>query len=97
MGAVDNYFYRHLAGINFDSKDPGFRKIILKPNFVAGIEFARASYHSIHGEIASGWKLLENGKYEYRVSVPPNCKAELSLPGKKLELGSGDHTVIVNL
>lgn len=96
MGAVDNYFYRHLAGINFDTQDPGFKNIVLKPKFVKGIEFVKAEYNSIHGLIKADWKLIDGDSYEYRVQIPANCKAELHLPDKKLSLSPGIHIISVN-
>ncbi len=97
MGAVDNYFYRHLAGINFDMEEPGFRKIIFRPNFVKALDYARASYQSIQGEIKASWKQTSPGIFEYQVSVPPNTTAELVLPDGTNELVSGDYTFKVKL
>lgn len=80
MGAVDNFFYRHMVGINVDEFKPGFQKIILKPNFIKAMDFAKASYNSIHGEIKVQWKKLDNNVYEYSGSIPPNCEARVQLP-----------------
>ena len=95
MGAYDNFFYRHLAGINFDKAEPGFKKIIFRPNFVRDLEHARASYKSIQGEIKASWKQTSPGVFEYRVSIPPNCKSEVILPDGTRELISGDHTMTI--
>ncbi len=97
MGAVDNYFYRHLAGINFDQEEPGFKKIVLRPNFILELDHAAATYQSIQGEIKASWMQLAPGRFEYRVSVPPNTKGELILPDDKHTLGPGDYSFIVEL
>jgi len=80
LGAVDNYFYRHLAGINFDASEPGFKKIVFRPGFPGGLEHANASYESLRGEIRAGWKKLEPGLYEYNVTIPANCTSEFIYP-----------------
>jgi len=91
MGAVDNYFYRHLAGINFDVDEPGFRKIIFHPNFIEDMDHASASYQSIQGEIKASWIQTSPGVFEYSVTVPSNCKAVAILPDGKQNLIPGEH------
>ena len=90
-GYVDNFFYRHLAGITYDNSMSGFKKIVFQPKFVEGINSAKASYNSIHGEIKAGWVRDSNGVVEYIVSIPANCEAEVVLPQGKKVLKSGNH------
>jgi alpha-L-rhamnosidase len=97
MGFVDNYFYRHLAGINFDFSSPGFKKIVFHPKFVDGLISAKASYNSIHGEIKAEWKKTGEGEYEYNVLIPPNCEAEVIFPDKKEQAKSGGYTYKIKI
>ncbi len=90
MGAVDNFFYRHIVGINFDSSYPGFQKIVLKPNFIEGMDYAKASYNSIYGEIKAEWRKKVDGSYEYFGVIPANCEAKVVLPNKTLSVKSGN-------
>lgn len=89
---MDNFFYRHLVGINFDTANPGFKKIVLTPKFIEQIDFARGSYQSIHGEIKAEWERDSSGDVEYRVTIPANCQAEAVLPGGNKVLKSGCYT-----
>ncbi len=91
MGFVDNYLIRHVAGINFDTTGTGFKKIVLKPVFIKELDFAKASYSSIHGEIKVEWKKTSEGIFEYKVVIPVNCTAEVFLPSGKTELKAGNH------
>ncbi len=88
-----NFFYRYLAGINFNSDSPGFKEIIFKPNFVEGIKHVSAKYNSINGEILSEWKISENGKYSFHFSVPSNCSARVVIEGKERRYGPGNHVL----
>ncbi|APY11859.1 alpha-rhamnosidase [Seonamhaeicola sp. S2-3] len=97
MGAVDNFFYRHMVGINADTTNPGFQKIILKPNFIKAMDFAKASYNSIHGEIKAEWKKLDDNTYEYSGSIPPNCEARIQLPSMSEIIKSGRFKYTVKL
>ena len=88
-GAVGEWMYRYMAGIEADENDPGFRHILLKPEpdlrrvFPEGqerISEVSASYSSSQGMINSAWKMDEDGKTTYSCSVPANSHATLYLP-----------------
>lgn len=89
MGAVDNFFYRHIAGINFDESNPGFQSIILKPNFIDSMDSAKATYNSIHGNIEVYWKKIATDSYEYLGKIPANCTAKVILPTGIVMIKSG--------
>lgn len=77
FGSIDEWFYRSLLGINPES--PGFKKIILKPQPAGNLTWAKGTYNSVHGKIASDWK-IENGKFRYQVSIPANTTATVYIP-----------------
>ncbi|AJR04523.1 family 78 glycoside hydrolase catalytic domain [Siansivirga zeaxanthinifaciens] len=97
MGAVDNFFYRHMAGINTDPNGQGFQKILFKPNFIQTMDFAKASYNSIYGEIEAEWKKTGNRTYEYKVVVPTNCQAKVVLPGRIETINSGEYMFSIKI
>ena len=97
MGFIDNFFYRYLAGINFDISNPGFSKIVFHPEFVKELNFVKASYNSIYGEIKAEWKKTGENEYEYNVTVPVNCDAEVVLPGGKTKISSGVHKMKISI
>ena len=80
FGSIDEWFYRSLLGIN--GAAPGFEKIIIKPQPVKELTWAKGSYQSIRGKISSEWK-NEAGKFMLTVSIPPNCRAEIWIPANK--------------
>lgn len=77
------WLYESLAGIKADPQQPGFKHIIMKPEPVEGIDFARASHHSPYGEILSDWK-KQDGAFHWNVTIPPNSTATLHVPCKDL-------------
>jgi alpha-L-rhamnosidase len=79
FGSIDEWFYRSLLGIN--AAAPGFGKVIIKPQPVNGLSWARGEYQSIRGMIKSEWK-IDAGKLSLRVTVPPNTLAEVWIPFK---------------
>ena len=63
---------------------------------VGDLTFAKAKYHSIHGDIISDWR-IENGMFKLRATVPPGTTATVFLPGKAnanrgLEVAAGTHS-----
>jgi hypothetical protein len=81
LGQITEWFYHDLAGIAPDPDGPGFKKIIIQPQPVGDLTWAKASYHSIHGQISSAWR-RENGKFTLNVTIPPNTTATIFMPGK---------------
>ncbi|MDR0814227.1 MAG: glycoside hydrolase family 78 protein [Bacteroidales bacterium] len=82
FGEVDAWFYSGLGGILRDTEQPGFKNTLLKPNFVTGLNHAKASYESPRGLIVSDWERTKKKTIVYRVTIPANSTATLSLPEK---------------
>jgi hypothetical protein len=55
LGHAEEWFYRGLAGIDLDMSRPGDAQIRIAPAIVGKIQWARASYASKLGRIASRW------------------------------------------
>jgi alpha-L-rhamnosidase len=83
FGEIGAWFYKSLGGIYPDEQQPGFKNIILKPDFVKGLDSFEASHVGPYGKIVSSWKRVGK-KIEYRVTIPPNSTAVLSLKGEKV-------------
>jgi alpha-L-rhamnosidase len=73
-GAIGDWLYRYVAGIENDPKAPGYKHFSLHPHPGAGLTHASASLKTLYGTIKSEWK-LENGSMTYSCSVPPNSSA----------------------
>lgn len=79
LGDLMIWYYENMAGIKSSSDHPGFKEIIMKPDFDAGLSFVNASYESSYGTIKSHWKKKRN-KLEWDVTIPPNTTAKVYLP-----------------
>lgn len=84
LGDLLVWFYEDLAGIRSAPEHPAFEQLIMKPQAVDGLNFVKASYHSIHGLIKSDWT-KENGKFTWGISIPANTKALIYVPAKTAE------------
>ncbi|MDR0429269.1 MAG: glycoside hydrolase family 78 protein [Tannerellaceae bacterium] len=93
MGDVSAWMMNHIAGINYDEKQPGFKNIIITPQFVKGLEWAEGNYWSANGYIYSSWKRGSEG-ITMEVDIPTNCTADIIVKGEKQSVGSGAHQFI---
>jgi len=94
MGQIEEWFYKSLAGINFDkTHNDGFKTIIISPQPVGDLSFVEASYETLYGKISVDWK-IENNTFTLNVIVPGNCTAKVYLPREDVfkEIGSGEYT-----
>lgn len=84
-GAIGEWLYRKVAGLDFDVEHPGFKNILIHP-LLGGSELtsAQAAYTSMHGQIVSGWHVTD-GKTTIYMTIPPNTTAEVTLPQATLE------------
>lgn len=89
-GAVCDFLFSTVAGINPDIDEPGFKHIKLRPVFGGTLIDAVALFESPYGKIESGWKKKQDGSYFYWCEIPANTTADLYLPdGRIHKLGSG--------
>ena len=90
-GAIGEWLYNTVAGIELDPDRPGYKHIIFRPRPGGGLSFARAELLSRYGKIACEWK-LDGGKLAVTVTVPPNTSATVFLPGRKpRRIGAGTY------
>ena len=98
LGDLVSWLYEDVAGIRADTDKPGFKHIIMKPDFsVDEMDGADAAYKSIYGDIVSRWKTA-HGILSWHVEIPANTTATVCLPdGTKKEIGSGKYDFNVKL
>ena len=94
-GAVGQWIYSRLAGLDTDS--PGYKHLVIRPIPAdgVGITHAKATLVTPYGIASSGWK-IQDGQMIIDVVVPPNTTATLYLAGRQPEhVEAGTHRRIV--
>jgi alpha-L-rhamnosidase len=107
-GAVVDWVYRTLAGIAPDPELPGYRRVVLAPRPVAGIDRVSASVQSALGRIGVEWSTeggTFTGTYELPFGVtgmlrpPVGPDSRVTVDGRdaaeSVTLGPGTHRVSV--
>ena len=95
FGEIGGWFFKGIGGIYPDPLQPGFKHILLRPNFTRELKHFEATHNAPQGKIVSQWKWEQN-KIQYKVIIPPNCTATLQFPiyitnSQSLELEAGTY------
>ncbi len=106
-GAIGDWLYSRVAGIDIDPENPGFKNIIFRPEIGGKLTHANAAIECMYGKVSAGWK-LEGDLVTYTIEIPANCigefeignKQQIQVNGKKTEhlaetikLTSGKHVI----
>ncbi len=83
-GAVGDWMYRNIGGIDLDPAAPGYRRSRIAPRPGAGLKSARASLETLYGTLASAWR-SENERFVLDVTIPPNTSAEVTLQETQID------------
>ena len=105
FGDISAWFYQYLAGIRLDTSvsvvgQPSdataiaFKKFVIAPQPVPGLDWVKAEFDSPYGPIKSSWT-QKDGRITLDISVPVNTTATVILPGEKkgTQYGSGDYRI----
>lgn len=80
-GAVGDWMYRKVAGLDMDGSSPAFKRIRIEPLFGSTLlDRAEASYRSMYGFVKSGWT-VNGSRIEVSAAIPANTTAVIVLKG----------------
>ncbi len=79
LGAVGEFMYQRLAGIDVPDAGGAYRTVRLRPVPSAAIGWCKASHRGHLGTIASEWR-CEGGETRWEVELPPNATGAVELP-----------------
>ncbi|MBI5916381.1 MAG: glycoside hydrolase family 78 protein [Bacteroidetes bacterium] len=83
-GAIGDWMYRTIAGINTDENAPGYKRMVIKPYLGEGLTEASAEYLTPYGKVKSHWQTT-GGHTRMEVEIPPNTSAVVHLPASTVE------------
>jgi alpha-L-rhamnosidase len=82
-GAIGEWMYRVVAGLEVDPAEPGYKHVLVQPQPGGGLGSAEARLETLYGETASGWAVAD-GKATVSATVPPNAHGTIRLPAATL-------------
>lgn len=81
-GAVCDFLFSGIAGIQSEWNQAGFKHIVIKPLVGGTLTHASATYESPYGTIQSSWKKHDH-KVSYSFTIPVNATATIMLTGSE--------------
>lgn len=89
FSGVSNWFLQWASGVGPDPESPGFARIRIQPQPLAGLAWAKTSDDSVHGRIVSHWEQKANS-LRLDITIPANTQATVYLPSSdvfRIKLG----------
>lgn len=80
-GAIGDWMYRKMVGIDTYEDEPGYKYIMIKPHPGGNFTFASAALDTYYGKVSNSWK-IENDKFIMDVEIPANTTAAIYLPAE---------------
>ncbi len=99
LGHLMDWFYAGLGGIGQSEKSVAYKEIVIKPEMVGDLTWAKASYQSPFGEIRSDWAKTEK-KITMNITIPVNTTALVYIPvssGSVINDGGKDISGVKNI
>ncbi len=81
-GAIGEWMYRVMAGLEVDEEQSGFAHALIYPRPGGGLSWVEGTYHSIYGEESVRWE-QEEDTVTLTVSIPANTTAQIRLDQAK--------------
>lgn len=80
-GAVGDWLYRVVLGMEPDERDPGYHHSIISPQTGDAFDFAEGAYESVYGTLKVRWEKGKEDKSVRRlqITIPHNTTAEIRL------------------
>lgn len=81
-GAIGEWMYRVMAGLETDERNPGFKRAVFYPRIGGGLAWVEGTYHSVYGKEGVRWE-AEANRITLTVTVPANTTAVVRLDRAK--------------
>lgn len=88
LGAVADWMHRVLGGLA--PAAPGYRRILVAPRPIDGVDWAETALSTAHGRVAVSWNREADG-IRLEVVVPPGVQAHVSLFDLDADVEAGTH------
>ncbi|MES2110746.1 MAG: glycoside hydrolase family 78 protein [Bacteroidota bacterium] len=79
-GAIGDWMYRVIAGIDTKEDAPGYKGIIIKPTPGGNLTTVAADYQTNYGKVSSHWS-VDGTTFKLDVEIPANTTATVYIPG----------------
>jgi len=79
-GAVGEWMYKTVAGLDLDEAEPAYKHIVFRPRPGGSLTHAQAALETPQGRAAIAWKLGDNGVLTVELEIPEGSRATFTPP-----------------
>jgi alpha-L-rhamnosidase len=91
FGAVGEWLYATVAGIDIDPGKPGYRHVVVRPRPGGELTWAKGSLRTMYGSVESASR-IDGARFALDVTIPANATGTVHLPdGTQRGVGAGRH------
>ena len=83
-GAIGDWMYRVVAGIDTYPDAPGYKHIRIMPHVGGDLTYANADLKTYYGVVSSHWK-IDSDRLQLDVEIPSNTKATVYIPASSID------------
>jgi alpha-L-rhamnosidase len=83
-GAIGDWMYRNIAGIDNYGDAAGYKKISIRPHPGGNLSYANADLETGYGKLSVHWKIAD-GKFMLDTEIPANTKGVIYIPASNAE------------
>jgi alpha-L-rhamnosidase len=84
-GAIGDWMYRNITGMDTYEDGAGYKKIIIRPHPGGKLVYANADLETGYGKLSSHWKMAD-GKFLLDVEIPANTTADIFIPATSADV-----------
>ncbi|MEO6229053.1 MAG: family 78 glycoside hydrolase catalytic domain [Ferruginibacter sp.] len=84
-GAIGDWMYRQMAGLDTEEDGVGYKKIKIQPHIGGGFTHAAVTYQAPYGNVSTSWK-IENGRLIVDAEIPANTTAIIYIPASNPDM-----------
>jgi alpha-L-rhamnosidase len=95
-GAIGDWMYRVIAGLDTYTDGPGYKHIKIQPHTGGGFNFASANLETYYGRLSSSWR-IEGNDILMLVEIPANTKATIYLPAANADAVTEDGKALTTI
>ena len=82
-GAIGEWMYENVAGIQASEAGPGYKQIVIKPVVGGDLTEGSGELLTYYGRLASSWQSSESS-FDQQVTIPVNTQADIYLPAQNI-------------
>ena len=87
-GAVGDWIYGEICGVNIAEGGAGYRTMLLTPHPIRRLGFAKCALDTVRGRVESHW-YYSGDRVNFEFTVPAGTEATILLPDGRRETVTG--------